>query len=69
MIFFQWNWIRDFGWREQRNQNMAPRSVKKRVVTKEASSSPEIDKVKQRVSFFFRIDLIFILLKALHFEF
>ncbi|KAL0658541.1 hypothetical protein Bca4012_079126 [Brassica carinata] len=27
---------------------MAPRSVKKRVVTKEASSSPEIDKVKQR---------------------
>lgn len=55
-----------FGWREQGNQNMAPRSVKKRVVTKEASSSPEIDKVKQRVS---RIDLIFILLKALHFEF
>ena len=52
MIFFQWNWIRDFGWREQRNQNMAPRSVNKRVVTKEASSSPEIDKVKQRVSFF-----------------
>ena len=48
---------------------MAPRSVNKRVVTKEASSSPEIDKVKQRVSFFFRIDLIFILLKALHFEF
>ncbi|WZZ74664.1 hypothetical protein YC2023_086034 [Brassica napus] len=27
---------------------MAPRSVNKRVVTKEASSSPEIDKVKQR---------------------
>ncbi|KAF3484631.1 hypothetical protein F2Q69_00056185, partial [Brassica cretica] len=43
-----WNWIRDFGGREQRNQNMAPRSVNKRVVTKEASSSPEIDKVKQR---------------------
>ena len=32
-------------------EDMAPRSVNKRV-TKEASSSPDIDKVKQRVSFF-----------------